>query len=322
MVDINLSQRTSTAGSRGSRLLAVDVRHLAALVAVAEERSFGRAAQRLGFTQSAVSQQIAAFERGIGTALFDRPGGPLPVEITPAGEALLPHARAILERLDAADAELDRLLAGEGGRITIGTFQSVSVKALPIIIGRLRAERPDLEIRLVESDDNDELQRRTLDGELDVSFIVFHDDTDERLDFEELCRDPFVAISRATDELPAVLGKRELSTTSLIGQHASSCQLLIDRGLQRMDVAADYVFRSNDNAAVQAMVRAGMGVAIMPWLAIDPDDAEVGIHELDPPLAPRIIGLIRRRGRTLSPATARFVEIAREVAAELHPIRV
>lgn len=322
MADINLSPRQGGGVGRASRLLSVDVRHLAALVAVAEERSFGRAAQRLGFTQSAVSQQIAAFERSIGTALFDRPGGPLPVEITPAGDALLPHARAVLDRLDAADAELDRLLAGEGGRITIGTFQSVSVKALPIIIGRLRGERPDLEIRLVESDDNDELQRRTLDGELDVSFLVYHGDADQRLDFEELCRDPFVAISRAADGLPAVLGQRELSATSLIGQHASSCQLLIDRGLQRMDVAADYVFRSNDNAAVQAMVRAGMGVAVMPWLAIDADDTDVSVHELEPPLAPRIIGLIQRRGRTLSPATARFVEIAREVASELHPVRV
>src|SRR6478752_9507111 len=85
----------------------LDIRHLMALQAVAEERSFGRAAQRLGFTQSAISQQVAALERIVGTPLFDRPGGPRPVELTPAGVALLPHAEAVLERLLQASEDLE-----------------------------------------------------------------------------------------------------------------------------------------------------------------------------------------------------------------------
>lgn len=299
------------------RLDGIDVRHLSALIAVAEERSFGRAGQRLGFTQSAISQQIAAFERRIGAALFDRPGGPLPVDLTPAGAALLPHARAILARLETADDELDRLLAGEGGRITVGTFQSVSVKALPAIVGRLRSERPELEIRLFETDEVAELVSRTVEGELDVAFIVAPY-ADDRAEFEELCRDPFVAISRADSGLPRVLDSAALAGHALVGQHASSCQLLIDEGLRAMHVEPAYVFRSNDNGAVQAMVRAGMGLAVLPWLAIDPDDPEILVHELDPPIPPRSIGIVRRAGRSIAPAAARFVEIAREVAGNLH----
>jgi DNA-binding transcriptional LysR family regulator len=169
-------------------------------------------------------------------------------------------------------------------------------------------------------DDYDELIHRTLDGELDVSFVV-GEPGDERLDHEVLCRDPFVAIARAADTLPESLDAPTLRAHPLIGQHANSCCSLIEHGLIEMGVPIEYVYRSNDNSAVQAMVRAGMGIAVMPWLAIDPDDPDVRVHDLDPPIAPREIGLVTRRGRARTAATNRFIEIAREVAARLHAER-
>ena len=78
------------------------MRHLAALEAVETEGSFGRAANKLGYTQSAVSQQIATLERIVGEKLIERPGGPRPVTLTEAGRLLLRHARAIVARLQAA----------------------------------------------------------------------------------------------------------------------------------------------------------------------------------------------------------------------------
>src|SRR6188768_1888099 len=143
--------------SRPLALRDLDIRHLMALQAVAEERSFGRAAQRLGFTQSAVSQQVAALERIVGTPLFDRPGGPKPVELTPAGHALLPHAEAVLERLHQASDDLEALASGTVGRLVIGTFQSMSVSILPEAIRRLREERPGIEVRIYERDNKIEL---------------------------------------------------------------------------------------------------------------------------------------------------------------------
>ena len=103
----------------------VELRHLTTLAAVAEEGTFGRAADRLGYTQSTVSQRIAALERAVGGAVFDRPGGPRPVRITPLGEVVLGHGRELLGLARALSDAVDRFRAGEG-RVDIGTFQSMS----------------------------------------------------------------------------------------------------------------------------------------------------------------------------------------------------
>src|SRR5204863_1293363 len=95
--------------------LGVQLRHLAALEAVGRTRSFGAAARELGYTQSAVSQQIAQLERSVGQRLVERPGGPSPVDLTDAGRLLLRHADAIVARLDAARADMAALAEGAAG---------------------------------------------------------------------------------------------------------------------------------------------------------------------------------------------------------------
>src|SRR5215203_7038545 len=110
--------------------LGVELRHLAALEAVAREGSFGRAAESLGYTQSAISQQIQTLERLVGERLLERPGGPRAVSLTEAGRLLLRHAEAVVARLQAAQADMSALASGEGGRLRIGTFQSVGARVL------------------------------------------------------------------------------------------------------------------------------------------------------------------------------------------------
>src|SRR5438309_11956794 len=107
--------------------LGVEMRHLAALEAVAEEGSFGRAARRLGYTQSAVSQQIAHLEKVVGARLLERPGGPRAVSLTDAGRLLLRHADAIVARLAAAQADMAAFQAGEAGPLRVGILQSVEI---------------------------------------------------------------------------------------------------------------------------------------------------------------------------------------------------
>ncbi len=294
----------------------LELRHLQALVAVAEERSFGRAATRLGFTQSAVSQQIAGLERVLGASVFDRPGGPKRVELTPLGELVLDHARAILERVRLVEDELERWKAGEAGRLVIGTFQSVSMRVLPEILGRLRSERPKVDVRLVETDDDQVLIDGVVSGELDAAFVVRRP-PGEHIQLVNLCEDGYVLVAPADAEAGPVPLSR-LGEVPLVGQSASCmCQLAMDRGLTSLGVTPNYVFRSNDNGTVQAMVRAGVGYAVLPGLAVDASDTSVSFHELDPPLPSRRISLAARTDRTRAPVLDRFVELAVEVCEGL-----
>src|SRR5919202_6379499 len=153
------------------RWLGVELRHLAALEALAEEGSFGRAAQRLGYTQSAISQQIATLERVVGERLVERPGGPRPVTLTEAGRLLLRHAESIMARLKAAQADLAALSAGSAGTLRVGTFQSVGAKVLPTVMRRYREGWPDVEIELHESHSDLELASMVERGDLDLSFV-------------------------------------------------------------------------------------------------------------------------------------------------------
>jgi DNA-binding transcriptional LysR family regulator len=296
----------------GMSLRDIDVRHLAALRAVTREGSFGRAAVALGFSQAAVSQQVATLERAVGFSLFDRPGGPRGAQLTPAGALLLEHAEAVLDQLDTASRRLDDLRAGIGGRLRIGTFQSVSVKLLPRIITDLRREAPAVDIELHQSDDNAVLLAGVAADDLDLAFVV-GPVKEARLQVTSLCTDPFVAVAAASD-CPVDSGPyplRLLENAASIGQgEDDTCQRLIDAGLRDRGVSVRYVFRSNDNSAVQAMVAAGMGVSIMPLLAVDRDDPEVHVHPLRPAIPPRQVCLVRRQGRTLAPVADRFVELA------------
>jgi DNA-binding transcriptional LysR family regulator len=298
----------------------LETRHLIALDAIATEGTFSRAAERIGYTQSAVSQQIAAFERLVGGSLFDRPGGPRPVELTPLGEIMLEHARDVLRRIDAIADDVDRFRAGDLGRLDIGTFQSISVAVLPTVIHELRRDHPSLVVRPLESDDKDELVVKVLDGELELTFMVgpLPDEVDGRV----LYRDPFVVVAAldAVDDGPVCV--RRLVSEPLIGQYDGACHGAMDAGLRAAGCDPDYVFRTNDNAAVVAMVRAGMGMAVMPLLALDLNDTTVALRPLDPPIAERVISLVWRRGRTLSPVAERFITIATEAFARLEDRRI
>lgn len=298
-----------------TRLRDLELRHLVALDAVATEGTFGRAADRLGYTQSAVSQQIASLERLVGAKVFDRPGGPRPVELTPLGERLLVAARDLLGRVDTLGEDLDRFRTGEVGRLTIGTFQSISVAVLPRLVSAMRAEYPGVELRVLETDLDDELEAALGRGELDLSFVV--GEWQGAYDCTYLLSDPFVVLAPPGRFEPGPVRLDQLVDEPMVGQHSNSCQLMNEAGLRLAGLDPHYVFRSNDNGTVAAMVRAGMGVAVMPLLCVETEDPRLALHPIEPAMPDREISIGWRSGRTLPPAAARFVELAVEVCADL-----
>ena len=297
--------------------LGVELRHLAALNAVAEMGSFGRAAEKLGYTQSAISQQIATLERIVGERLVARPGGPRPVTMTEAGRVLLRHAEAIVARLQAAQADLSALSAGQSGSLQVGTFQSVGAKVLPEVIRRVRSAWPTVQIELRESHNDYDLSDAVERGELDLAFVQLPLDNSS-LETLELLRDEYVLVTPldspfAEARRPSL---REIAEQPLIG--ARSCratELLVDQ-LRATGREPHFVFRSDENGVVQGLVATGIGIAVVPRLAVDENDEGVRIVELGPKIAPRIIGIARHSDRYHSAAAQAFVATALDVGRE------
>jgi DNA-binding transcriptional LysR family regulator len=296
-----------------SAFSSLEIRHLLALDAVSAEGTFGKAAERLGYTQSAVSQQIAALERAIGGAVFDRPGGPKPVRITPLGKLVLAHARELLDRAQATADAIERFKAGEG-RIDVGTFQSVSNVLLPQIVMQLREEHPAVDIRVFEEDTAVE---RLLAGELDLAYWV--GPLDGPIESVKLLDDPYVLVCRRGDFPDGPVPCEQLDGVQMVSFPRMLCDMgRVEDTFAALGVEPLIVFRTADNGAVMSMVRAGMGAAVMPMLAIDigPDDV-LCTHELRPVIRPREVCVMWQAGRTLSPLARRVIDISVSVASDV-----
>jgi DNA-binding transcriptional LysR family regulator len=299
------------------RLLGVELRHLLALQAVAEHRSFGRAAAALGYTQSAISQQIAALERAVGERLVVRPGGPRAVSLTEAGELLLRHAEAIVARMKVAQADLAAFAEGAAGPLRVGTYQSVSARLLPGLVRRFKGEFPKVDVQLSESASDDELEARLERGEVDLSFVMLPMN-EAPLEAVQLLVDPYVLIVPA--ESPFVRrakppSLREIAQHPLIGYRQCRSMTAIETAMRRAGTEPRVVFRSDDNGTVQGLVGAGIGVALVPRLTLQPTDGSVQVVELGTLLPPRLIGIAWHRDRYRTPAARAFIDTARELCA-------
>jgi DNA-binding transcriptional LysR family regulator len=299
------------------RWLGVELRHLIALEAVAREGSFGRAAVSLGYTQSAISQQIATLERIVGEKLIERPGGPRRVSLTEAGELLLRHGQAIVARLAAAQADLDALANGQAGTLNVGVYQSVGEHVLPALMQRFVEAWPRVDVRLAESANDIELLAQIERGELDLTFADLPL-PEGPFEYEEVLRDPYVLVVPADLDVPEAPTLADVAELDLIGfRHC--------RSLNQLEASSPeplrYVFRSDHNGTVQGMVATGFGAAIVPRLTVDPTDDRVRLVEFKD-IPPRTIALAWHRDRHRGPAARAFVELAQEVSAELEGVVV
>jgi DNA-binding transcriptional LysR family regulator len=300
--------------------LDIELRHLAALQAVAEEGSFGRAATRLGYTQSAISQQIATLERIVGARLVERPGGPRRVYLTEAGNMLLRHADGIVARLHAAQADLAALARGTSGPLRIGTYQSVGNKILPVLLRRFSAQLPEIQIELRESHADDDLLTAVERGELDLTFTMLPP-TEGPFEVVELMRDPYVLLVPADSPLAAKtqVSLRDIGQQPIVANKACRSVEQVHEHMRSRGIEPNIIFRSDDNGTVQGLVAAGFGAALVPLLTVDQHDDRVRILALEPEIPERRIALAWHRDRHRSPAARAFVAAARELCAELQP---
>jgi DNA-binding transcriptional LysR family regulator len=296
------------------RWLRVELRHLFALEAVAEEGSFSAAGARLGYVQSAVSHQIAALESIVGHRLFDRTRGTKPVALTREGRLLYGHATTILARVRAAEADLSR--DSEAKTLIVGTFQAITSRIVPLVLRCIDAE---VDVRLVEQATEVGLLEQLTTGAVDVVFTELPL-PDGPFDHVVLFEDPYVVVAPADSDVARssiALSLRDLSQLPLIGHSGERPRL--EKHLDARDLQPAFVARSDYNTTIQALVREGIGYAVVPRLSVDEADADVAILPLDPPdaIEPRVVALVWNTERALERPIDEFVQATRVACAEL-----
>jgi len=299
-------------------ILSIDTAALRALVAVADEGSFRRAAERLGYTQSAISHQIASLERELQASLFLRPGGRAAVALTPAGEVACHHARRVLAACATLDVEVRATQRGERETLRIGVFQTAAAELVPPALRALGERHPGVEVALVESERGGEVMTALERGDLDVAFVVDPEPADT-IESIPLLQDPWVILTWHGSPLA---GAQRPSLDLLDGVDVVAwslhwqTQVELEELWRRRGIAPRVVYRTDDNVALQRLVAAGLGHACVGRLiaqrSIEPALTWLAPREV---LPARTIALCFARGRRLSGATQAFIEIARETAA-------
>lgn len=259
-----------------------------------------------------VSQQIGALERMVGTALFDRPGGPRPVELTEAGRTMVEHARGVLRRLGAAQAELAAIAAGDRGTVRVGTVQSVGTRVLPQVLARFHERRPGVDVVLRESHDVHVLLDAVADGGLDVTFTEVTPES--RFEYRPMLDDPFVLVAPTGSPIAerAAVTIDEVTALPLISYRDAVCSTLIEQ-IFRPGETPSFVFRSDDNPTIQGCVASGIGYWATPLLTVDTDDPAITVVPIEPAPDPRHIALAWPATRRSSPAVGDLVDVAEEV---------
>jgi DNA-binding transcriptional LysR family regulator len=279
-------------------------------MAIAVEGSFGGAARRLGYTQSAVSQQIAALERLVGQRLVDRSKSAEPPRLTPAGRLLLEYAETIMSVVYAAEADL--VASRRAPCLRLGALRSVAAALFPAALTRFRQSYPEESIEFLERASSEELLDLVDRGGLDAAFAA-RPAVEERFDVEPVLTQRFVVAVPAESELgrsgrPVSL--RDLGSLPMI---SSSDARLPDGGASNGRSA----FREVDSRTLLAFVRAGLGAALVPELAVESDDRSVVALPVADPIAPQQVVLVTHRSRRTQLPLEWLHELARAIGRDI-----
>jgi DNA-binding transcriptional LysR family regulator len=304
----------------------LDVKRLKVLREVAAHGSFSAAAEALAYTQSAVSQQIATLEREAGTVLVDRSARG--VSLTDAGEALCRHADAILARLAEAETELEAIAGLRGGRLRLTAFPTAGATLAPRAIAAFRERHPAVDLTLIPAEPEDGIAALRA-GETDIALLIesgFETSYDPAIERTPVMEDPMYVILPAGHPLAE---RRRMRLEDLredpwiVGSSSSTCpdaQLLL-RACQSAGFEPRIAFNSDDYLAIQGFVAAGVGVSLIPDLALLAlrDDVVVRSLRTRPPMRHIVAGTLA--GGYCSPAKQAMLEILCEVGREFEAKR-
>jgi DNA-binding transcriptional LysR family regulator len=298
----------------------LNVARLRVLKEVAYRGSFSAAAEALDYTQSAISQQIAALESETGMQLLER--HPRGVTLTAAGQTLVGHAEGILARLDAAETALSAIAGLRGGRLRMASFPTAGATLMPLAIAIFRERHPEVELTLAEGEP-EEIAPRLRAAELDLA-LLFEFAGEQAVGEEttrlELLADPMhLALPREH----RLASRRELRLADLAGEawiqtsRESPCARHVVRSCHAAGFEPNVSFESDDYQTVQGLVAAGVGVALIPELALSGARGDVVIRSLSPAPPVRQVIAAAPAGARLVPAATAMLGILEQAAERL-----
>jgi DNA-binding transcriptional LysR family regulator len=302
-----------------------ELKQLRVLAAVADAGSFSAAADRLDYTQPAVSRIVAALERELGSPLVDRATRPL--RLTDAGLALMRHADQIFEHLAGAQAEIQAITNLDSGSVRIGTFSSAGAAFVVDAVADLKRVHPGIDVTLIE-DWPGALVAKLRGGELDIA-VVFDfpqtgEDIGQGLDLQHLLDDPLVVVLPADHRLAAAEAvtfaelAHEAWLLPAFGPDSPSLRL-INRGCAKAGYEPRIVCRINDCQMTQAMIATGVGISMLPQLMLQPVRPGVAVIPLADEAPTRRISAARLPARHRTPTSDTLLGLLRHAVTPDHP---
>ena len=298
----------------------LDVRRMKVLREVAARGSFSAAAESLSFTQSAISQQVAALERETGTKLVER--GARGIRLTQAGEVLVRHTDAVLSRLSSAEEELQALAGLKGGRLRISTFQSAGATLVPRAVAAFHERYPDVELALTQAEP-EEATALLRGGELDLAVVYDFDGIpgglDETLECVHLTDDRYDLLI-ARDHPLAAQGHVDMADLAeerwINSTDGCGCRRAVLHACSAVGFEPRVSFETDEILAQQALVANNMGITLMPRLALTTAHPGVAVRPIAGGAPVRQIHAASLRDAYSSPASQAMVQLLVDTAEE------
>ncbi len=299
----------------------LDVKRLRILREVAQRGSFSAAADGLYLSQSAVSQQIATLEREVGMKLLDRTReGP---KLTDAGRVLVTHAEAAIARLEEAERELAAIAGLEGGELRLASFPSASATVLTEAVSSFHRNHPGVRLSVIDAEPEESLPRLR-GGEIDLALVFDYPSVpmDDDRDLERtlvLTESMHIALPKNHPLADRqVVPLAELADNEwLCGSRPSSCGTAVVSACRNAGFEPNIGFESDDYHVMQGFIAAGLGVTLLPDLALPTLHSDLVVRATDPPAPERRVWAAARAEGARSPATDEMLRILVEVGGSL-----
>ncbi|GAA0492024.1 MULTISPECIES: LysR family transcriptional regulator [Tatumella] len=292
------------------------LRQLKVFATVASQGSFSLAGQIIGLSQSAVSHSIKQLESEIGVKLLDRTTRE--VLLTHAGQRLASRLTVQLEELNSTLLELRRYGGQRSGTVRLAASQTISARLMPLCLAEARECYPEIRLLLQDSVQQSVLQS-VRNATVDFGIVI--DPRGEEFDSQPVLSDPFLLLCRDDDPLNQipVVGWHHLQGRRMVLQdYASGSRILVDRIFQQQQISPEIVQQVGHPVTLYPMVEAGIGISILPGLALPlPAGSRLRVRRIMPEVC-RTLMLIRRKNRSLSPAAEAIWALVCEQAEKLN----